>query len=128
MARRARANLPPFLAKCSDDQIKESVMVKRNKGTAAADNTAGCGNSETALEKSKADESLRRGRWRDWWASIDETVVTEEEAYEAIEEAFREFQREGRIYDSGERRWSNQTQRYEIVWKPKTSGLLWGGA
>jgi len=43
--------------------------------------------------------------------------VTQEEADEASEEAFREMAQEGLIYDTGERKWSNQRRRYEIVWK-----------
>ena len=106
-------------------------MNKRVKTTAAtAGNTAVRRNSETTLEESKAEKPgrTRQGGWPSLRVCVDETVVTEEEAYEAIEEAFREMEREGLIYDTGERRWSNQTQRYEIVWKAKTSGLLWGGA
>jgi hypothetical protein len=38
---------------------------------------------------------------------------------EEIEEAFHRLAREGLIVDSGERRWSEQTGRYEIVWKSK---------
>jgi hypothetical protein len=37
----------------------------------------------------------------------------------AIEEALYRLAREGLIVDSGERRWSEQTGRYEIVWKSK---------
>ena len=37
----------------------------------------------------------------------------------AIEEALHRLAREGLIVDSGERRWSERTGRYEIVWKSK---------
>jgi hypothetical protein len=38
---------------------------------------------------------------------------------EEIEEAIHRLAREGLIVDSGERRWSERTGRYEIVWKSK---------
>jgi hypothetical protein len=38
---------------------------------------------------------------------------------EEIEEAIERLAREGLIVDSGERRWSERTGRYEIVWKSK---------
>jgi hypothetical protein len=38
---------------------------------------------------------------------------------EEIEEAIKQLAREGLIVDSGERRWSERTGRYEIVWKSK---------
>jgi hypothetical protein len=34
-----------------------------------------------------------------------------------IEQALRRLANEGRIVDSGERRWSERSGRYEIVWK-----------
>jgi hypothetical protein len=37
----------------------------------------------------------------------------------AIEEAIEEAARMGLIVDSGERRWSERTGRYEIVWQSK---------
>jgi hypothetical protein len=37
----------------------------------------------------------------------------------AIEQALHRLAREGLIVDSGERRWSEHTGRYEIVWKSK---------
>jgi hypothetical protein len=37
----------------------------------------------------------------------------------AIEQAIEEAARMGLIVDSGERRWSERTGRYEIVWKSK---------
>lgn len=42
--------------------------------------------------------------------------LTEEEALEVIDEAIQSLARERRIYDNGERRWSERTKRYEIVW------------
>ena len=44
----------------------------------------------------------------------DEAV--DEECIEAIEQAFQDLAREGRIVDSGRRTWSELTGRYEIVW------------
>jgi hypothetical protein len=38
---------------------------------------------------------------------------------EEIEEAIHRLAREGLVVDSGERRWSERTGRYEIVWKSK---------
>ncbi len=38
---------------------------------------------------------------------------------EEIQEAIWELARMGLSFDSGERRWSQQTGRYEIVWKSK---------
>jgi biotin operon repressor len=38
---------------------------------------------------------------------------------EEIEEAIQRLAEEGLIVDSGERRWSARTGRYEIVWKSK---------
>jgi hypothetical protein len=35
---------------------------------------------------------------------------------EAIEQAFQDLAREGLIVDTGRRRWSALTGRYEIVW------------
>ena len=43
----------------------------------------------------------------------DEAV---DEVVEAIEQAFQDLAREGRIVDSGRRTWSELTGRYEIVW------------
>ena len=42
--------------------------------------------------------------------------LTPEEALEVIEEAFQSLARDGRIYDTGERVWSERTKLYEIVW------------
>jgi len=36
--------------------------------------------------------------------------------YDAIEQAIQDLAREGLIVDSGHRRWSERTGRYEIVW------------
>jgi hypothetical protein len=38
---------------------------------------------------------------------------------EEIEEAIQQLARDGLIVDSRERRWSERTGRYEIVWKSK---------
>jgi hypothetical protein len=40
----------------------------------------------------------------------------------AIEEAIQHFVRKGWIVDSGQRRWSQRTGRYEIVWESKYAG------
>jgi hypothetical protein len=36
--------------------------------------------------------------------------------HDAIEEAIRDLAREGLIVDTGERRWSERTRSYQIVW------------
>ena len=46
-------------------------------------------------------------------------ALAPKEKRKAIEEALHRLAREGLIVDSGERRWSEQTGRYEIVWKSK---------
>jgi hypothetical protein len=43
-------------------------------------------------------------------------VLTDEEKYEAIDEAIRSLARDGLIFDTGRRRWSKRTATYEIVW------------
>jgi hypothetical protein len=40
----------------------------------------------------------------------------------AIEEAIQHFVSKGWIVDSGQRRWSQRTGRYEIVWESKIAG------
>ena len=40
----------------------------------------------------------------------------------AIEEAIQHFVRKGWIVDSGHKRWSQRTGRYEIVWESKVAG------
>ena len=44
----------------------------------------------------------------------DEAV--DEECIEAIDQAFQELAREGKIVDSGRRTWNELIGRYEIVW------------
>jgi len=41
---------------------------------------------------------------------------TDEEKYEMIEAAFRRLEAEGRIYDTGKRRWSERTRTHQVVW------------
>ena len=41
---------------------------------------------------------------------------TDDEKYEMIEAAVRRLAAEGRIYDTGKRRWSERTQTYQVVW------------
>jgi hypothetical protein len=41
---------------------------------------------------------------------------TDKEKYEMIEEACRKLAAEGRIYDTGQRKWSERTKSYQIVW------------
>jgi len=43
-------------------------------------------------------------------------LPTDDEKYAAIEEAIQSLAREGLIVDSGQRRWSERSGRYEIVW------------
>jgi hypothetical protein len=38
-------------------------------------------------------------------------------AFDALETAMQDLVEEGIIVDSGERKWSERTGRYEIVWK-----------
>ena len=45
-----------------------------------------------------------------------------EEIQLAIEAAIQELVRKGLIVDSGKRRWSQRTGRYEIVWESKLFG------
>ena len=40
----------------------------------------------------------------------------DDDAIEAIEEAIQDLAREGLIVDTGERRWSERTRSYQIVW------------
>ena len=40
----------------------------------------------------------------------------------AIEAAIQDFVRKGLVADSGQRRWSQRTGRYEIVWESKLFG------
>jgi hypothetical protein len=42
--------------------------------------------------------------------------LTEEEKYEAIEQALQKLDRQGLIVDTGPRRWSKRTRSYQIVW------------
>jgi len=42
--------------------------------------------------------------------------LTEEEKYEAIEQALQKLDRQGLIVDAGRRRWSKRTRSYQIVW------------
>jgi hypothetical protein len=39
-----------------------------------------------------------------------------DEVYDAIEQAIQDLAREGLIVDTGERRWSERTRSYQIVW------------
>jgi hypothetical protein len=40
----------------------------------------------------------------------------DDDAIEAIEQAIQDLAREGLIVDTGERRWSERTRSYQIVW------------
>jgi hypothetical protein len=40
----------------------------------------------------------------------------------SIDEAIQKLVRKGWIVDSGQRRWSQRTGRYEIVWESKIAG------
>jgi hypothetical protein len=42
----------------------------------------------------------------------------------AIEAAIRNFVRRGLVADSGQRRWSERTGRYEIVWEYTAAGKM----
>jgi hypothetical protein len=40
----------------------------------------------------------------------------DDDAIEAIEQAIQDLAREGLIVDTGQRRWSERTRSYQIVW------------
>jgi hypothetical protein len=40
-----------------------------------------------------------------------------DELDEAIDDCLRMLAAEGRIYDTGQRKWSERTQSYQIVWE-----------
>ncbi len=42
----------------------------------------------------------------------------------SIEEAIQELVRKGLVVDSGQRRWSQRTGRYEIVWEYTAAGKM----
>jgi hypothetical protein len=42
----------------------------------------------------------------------------------AIEAAIQDFVRKGLVADSGQRRWSERTGRYEIVWEYTAAGKM----
>jgi hypothetical protein len=44
------------------------------------------------------------------------------EIQRSIEEAIQHLVRKGLVVDSGQRRWSQRTGRYEIVWKSTVFG------
>jgi len=44
-------------------------------------------------------------------------VVDDEDDEETIQEAFQALKRVGLVIDSGSRKWSEQTGRYEILWR-----------
>jgi hypothetical protein len=44
------------------------------------------------------------------------------EIQRSIEEAIQDFVRKGLVVDSGQRRWSPRTGRYEIVWARPGAG------
>jgi hypothetical protein len=44
------------------------------------------------------------------------------EIQRSIEEAIQHFVRKGWLVDSGQRRWSERTGRYEIVWESTVFG------
>ena len=46
----------------------------------------------------------------------------DKEMLDAMDEALQRAVKEGIIVDSSERKWSDRTGRYEIVWKSKISG------
>jgi hypothetical protein len=45
-------------------------------------------------------------------------------AYKLIEDVFQNLAAEGVIYDTGKRRWSERTGRYQIVWALKSKEML----
>jgi hypothetical protein len=47
-------------------------------------------------------------------------AIDENNMYESVNEAIQELAREGKIYDTGKKRWSERTGSYQIVWAAKT--------
>jgi hypothetical protein len=45
------------------------------------------------------------------------------EIQRSIEEAIQDFVRKGLVVDSGQRRWSKRTGRYETVWESTVLGM-----
>jgi len=41
---------------------------------------------------------------------------TDERLHEQVMEALRRMAAEGRIYDTGRRKWSERTRSYQVVW------------
>jgi hypothetical protein len=48
--------------------------------------------------------------------------LTDRRRNTAVEEAIQDLVRKGLVVDSGHRRWSQRTGRYEIVWESKVFG------
>ncbi|MCS3496169.1 hypothetical protein M2189_004871 [Bradyrhizobium japonicum] len=40
----------------------------------------------------------------------------DEQAYREMEKAVKELEAAGLIYDTGQKRWSDRTQSYQVVW------------
>ena len=51
--------------------------------------------------------------------SEKESLFPSDEMVEALDQVFEEAVRKGMIVDSGKRKWSERTGRYEIIWKSK---------
>jgi hypothetical protein len=47
---------------------------------------------------------------------LEQLYDRDSEIYDAIKEVCQDAARKGLIVDSGRRRWSERTRRYEIVW------------
>jgi hypothetical protein len=62
--------------------------------------------SETALNARDDNREIRMTNGRD----------EDELSYEMIETALQELAADGQVYDTGERRWSERRQSYEVVW------------
>ncbi len=46
-------------------------------------------------------------------------AIDEDNIYKSVNKAIQELAREGKIYDTGQRRWSERTGSYQIVWAAK---------
>ena len=56
------------------------------------------------------------------WPAEEDRPADPAEIQRSIEEAIQELVRRGLAVDSGQRRWSQRTGRYEIVWESKLFG------
>jgi hypothetical protein len=60
--------------------------------------------------------------WRNFDMARKDWPTDPAEIQRSIEEAIQHFVRKGWLVDSGQRRWSERTGRYEIVWESTVFG------